>query len=127
MTLSLSERAALRQQWLAEIDAEIERRQATIDAAGGDPREQLLAVLEQMGQRMRAARDWIEPSADEKVQLSRQVNKWFAENGYYDPSLHCHDGCPPSGRRRGCTATNAPVNFRLRSISVVLRVRSFCA
>jgi hypothetical protein len=53
-------------------------------AAGGDPREQLLAVLEQMGQRMRAARDWIEPSADQKVQLSWQVDKWFAENGYYD-------------------------------------------
>jgi len=31
---------------------------------------------------MRAVRDWIEPSADQKVQLSRQVDKWFAENGY---------------------------------------------
>ena len=84
MTLSLTERAALRQQWLAEIDAEIERRRAaSLEAAGCDPREQLLAVLEQKGQRMRAARDWIEPSADEKVQFSWQVDKWFAENGYY--------------------------------------------
>jgi hypothetical protein len=36
MTLSSTERAALRQQWLAEVDAEIERRQAAaLDAAGG--------------------------------------------------------------------------------------------
>ena len=74
-----------RTRWITLLEAEIARRHAeTLEAAGGDPREQLLAVLEQMGQRMRAARDWIEPSADEKVQLSRQVDKWFAENGYYD-------------------------------------------
>jgi hypothetical protein len=39
--------------------------------------------LEQMGQRMRAAPAWIEPSADEKVQLSRQLDEWFGENDYY--------------------------------------------
>jgi hypothetical protein len=33
--------------------------------------------LEQMG----AAPDWIEPSADEKVQLLRQLDEWFGENG----------------------------------------------
>ena len=81
--LAPTERAAQRQQWQTGVKAEIERRQAAaLEAAGGDPRKQLLAVLEQMGQRMRAVRNWIEPSADQKVQLSRQVDKWFAENGY---------------------------------------------
>ena len=59
MTLSPTERAALRQQWLAEIDAEIERRQAAaLEAAGGDPGAQLLAKLAEMGERMRAAPDY---------------------------------------------------------------------
>jgi len=83
MTLSPTERAALRAQWLAEIDAEIERRRAAaLEAAGGDPREPLLAVLEQMGQRLRAAPDWVEPTPDEQAQSACALDVWFREHGY---------------------------------------------
>ena len=83
------ERAALRSAWLADLDAEIERRRATaLEAAGGDPREQLLAVLEQMGQRMRAAPDWVEPTPDEQAQSARALDVWFREHRLRPLSLH---------------------------------------
>jgi hypothetical protein len=72
-----------RTRWIALLEAEIARRHSeTLEAAGGDPREQLLAVLEQMGQRMRAARDWIEPTPDEQAQSARALDVWFGEHGY---------------------------------------------
>jgi hypothetical protein len=48
-----------RAQWLADLDAEIERRRrAVVEAAGGDPRQQLLAKLTEMSARLRAAPDY---------------------------------------------------------------------
>jgi hypothetical protein len=83
MTLSSTERAALRAQWLAEIDAEIERRQAAaLEAAGGDPRAQLLAKLAEMGKRMRAAPDYRPPTPEENEQAMAEIEARFAELGY---------------------------------------------
>jgi hypothetical protein len=81
--LSPAERDALRQEWLAKIEAEIERRKAAkFEAAGGDPRAWLTAKLEEMGQRMRAAPDWVEPTPDEQAQSARALDVWFREHGY---------------------------------------------
>jgi hypothetical protein len=81
--LSPAERDALRQEWLAKIEAEIKRRQAAkFEAAGGDPRQQLLDKLAEMGERMRAAPDWVEPTPDEQAQSARALDVWFREHGY---------------------------------------------
>jgi len=83
MTLSTTERAALRAQWLAEIDAEIERRrQAVVEAAGGDPRQQLLAKLTEMGERLRAAPDYRPPTPEENEQAMAEIETLFRERGY---------------------------------------------
>ena len=72
-----------RTRWITLLEAEIARRHAeTLEAAGGDPRQQLLAVLEQMGQRLRAAPDWVEPTPDEQAQSARALDVWFREHGY---------------------------------------------
>ena len=72
MMLSPAERDALRQEWLAKIEAEIKRRQAAkFEAAGDDPRASLTAKLEEISQRMRAAPDWVEPTPDKQAQSAR--------------------------------------------------------
>jgi hypothetical protein len=72
-----------RQRWLDLLQGEIARRRATaFEAAGGDPREELLATLDQMAARLRAAPDWVEPSPDEKAQYARDLDEWFRDNGY---------------------------------------------
>jgi hypothetical protein len=83
MTLSAAERAALTQQWFAEIEAEIERREtAKFDLAGGDPRQQLLDKLAEMGDRMRSAPGWVEPAPEQRAEWGRQLDLWFTEHGY---------------------------------------------
>lgn len=77
------ERAALRSAWLQGVENEIERRrQATIEAAGGDPRQQLLLTLAAMGERMRAAPDFVESSEAENEQAMVEIEARFAELGY---------------------------------------------
>ena len=83
MTLSPIERAALRAQWLAEIDAEIERRrEGRLEAAGGDPRQQLLLKLDEMGARLRAAPDYRPPTPEENEQAMAEIGALFRERGY---------------------------------------------
>ena len=78
-----AERAALRLRWLAEISAEIERRQAAkLEAAGGDELERFMAQLDEMARRLRAAPDWREPTPEEQAQYGRDLDKWFHDNGY---------------------------------------------
>jgi hypothetical protein len=80
MTLSPAERAALRAQWLAEIDAEIERRrEATIGAAGGDPRQQLSLKLDEIGARLRAAPDYRPPTPEENAQAMAEIETLLRE------------------------------------------------
>jgi hypothetical protein len=76
-------RAALRSAWLQGVENEIERRrQATIEAAGGDPRQQLLLTLAAMGERMRAAPDFVESSEAENAQAMVEIETLSRERGY---------------------------------------------
>jgi hypothetical protein len=95
MTLSPTERAALRQQWLAEIDAEIERRQAAaLEVAGGDPREQLLAVLEQMGQTDAGCPRLDQTLGGRKGAALTASRQMVCRERLLRPlSLRCHDRC----------------------------------
>jgi hypothetical protein len=53
-----------RQSWIDLLRAERERRlQARLGAAGGDPRDWLLAKLDEMHERMAAAPDYLPPPA----------------------------------------------------------------
>jgi hypothetical protein len=79
--LSPAERAALKQEWLADIEAEIERRRAAkVDESGDDPRQWFMNKLKEMGSRMRAAPDYVEPTAAEKAESAAFLDKWFDEH-----------------------------------------------
>jgi hypothetical protein len=79
MMLSPTERVALHAQWLAEIDAEIERRRdAAMTTDSGDPRAVLLAQLAVMGERLRADPNFVEPGEAE----DRLLERWFKQRGY---------------------------------------------
>jgi hypothetical protein len=81
--LTPTERAALRAQWFAEIEAEIERRRAAaFEAEGGDATEKLLAQLDAMAERLRAAPDYVEPSDAQKTQWGEELDAWFRDHGY---------------------------------------------
>jgi hypothetical protein len=73
------ERAALRRAWLQGVEEEIERRrQATIEATGGDPRQQLLLELAEMGARLRAAPDYRPPTPEEDAEAMAELEGWLA-------------------------------------------------
>jgi hypothetical protein len=77
------ERAALRSAWLQGVEQEIERRrQAVVEAAGGDPRQQLLLELAEMGARLRAAPDYRPPTPEENEQAMAEIETLFRERGY---------------------------------------------
>jgi hypothetical protein len=61
------------------LAAEQARRQARLGAESGDPRERLLAELDQMAERMRAAPGWVEPTAEERAEHAREVERWFEQ------------------------------------------------
>jgi hypothetical protein len=77
------ERAALRSGWLQGVKEEIERRrQVRLEAVGGDPRQQLLLKLDEMGARLRAAPDYRPPTPEENEQAIAEIETFFRERGY---------------------------------------------
>ena len=79
----MSARSELYADFMRRLDAEIERRHAAaIEAAGGDPVESLLAKLDEMAERMRAAPDWREPTPAQQRKNTHQVEMWFRRHGY---------------------------------------------
>jgi hypothetical protein len=58
------------------------RRNAALMVDGRDPREALLAELEEMGRRLRADPNWREPTPEETEESSRKLDMWFRERGY---------------------------------------------
>jgi hypothetical protein len=81
VTLSPTERAKLRQEWLAGIEAEADRRQAAkLEASGGDGREQLYRMLDLMHERRKMAPGYVEPDAATRAAQLRELDRWFAEH-----------------------------------------------
>jgi hypothetical protein len=70
-----------RQKWLKLLLEERSRRGV---AAGTiqDPRERLIAELDLMAERLRAAPDWVEPTPEEQERNRQELNRWFRERGY---------------------------------------------
>ena len=70
----------LRSAWLRLLRAELGRRSAytTTD----DARERLIAELDQMAERMRAAPGWVEPTAEERRQGVAEIEDCLRERGY---------------------------------------------
>jgi hypothetical protein len=76
-------RAIARGWFLDALDAEIERRrQAAIVAAGGDPREALIRMLDAMGERLRAAPDYVKLTAAQQRKTVAQFESWLRRQGY---------------------------------------------
>jgi hypothetical protein len=81
--LSSTERAALQQQWLAEITAEIERREAAkYEGAGGHERERFMAELALMGERLCSGPDYVPLTPQQQAQEWRDLVRLFRERGY---------------------------------------------
>ena len=66
------------QHWHQLLRAERTRRLGS-NGRGDALREQLIARLEDMGRRLRAAHDFIEP---DPVENRDALNDWFREHGY---------------------------------------------
>ena len=45
-------------------------------------RERLIATLDEMAERLRAAPDWVEPTAEESKQNFQEVKAWLRGRGY---------------------------------------------
>jgi hypothetical protein len=72
-------------QWRAALHRECDRRQELQRALTGnaeDPREQLIAQLDLIAERLRANPDFREPSPDEQAQSLAKITAWFVEHGY---------------------------------------------
>jgi hypothetical protein len=65
-------REALQDDRLAAIDAEIERRKTAQKVEGDRSRKSILDQLAEMGERLRTAPDWVEPTPEEQERI-RQV------------------------------------------------------
>jgi hypothetical protein len=66
------------ERWLALLGAERERRQAAkLTAAGGDPREWLIAKLDEMAERLAAASDYAPPRPAEAAAIERDLGGFF--------------------------------------------------
>ena len=49
-----------------------------------DPRERLIAELDQMAERMRAAPNFREPTTEEQAAATAEIMEWFRERGYLE-------------------------------------------
>jgi hypothetical protein len=74
------DRMALIRGLAAAAVSERERRREA--AARDDPRERLIAKLDEMAERLRAAPDWREPTEEEQEANRQHLNAWFREHGY---------------------------------------------
>jgi hypothetical protein len=79
--LSAAERAKLRQEWLAGIDAEADRRRAAkLEASGGDDRERLYRMLDLMHERRKMSRGYVEPDVATRAAQLRELDSFFREH-----------------------------------------------
>ena len=65
------DREALQDDRLAAIEAEIKRRKETNKAMADAARQRILAEVAEMGARLRAAPDWVEPRSRSNLQKIR--------------------------------------------------------
>jgi hypothetical protein len=75
-------RKALMACLLPAVRRELSRRQQV--AEQNDPREILIAKLDEMAERLRADPNWREPTAEEQEAATVEVMAWFRENGYLE-------------------------------------------
>jgi hypothetical protein len=69
--------------WLVALEAERRYRSGVEAAVAADgARERLLAKLDMMAERARAAPGWVEPSAAETAQNVREIKALFRMHGY---------------------------------------------
>ena len=61
------------------------------DASGqeDEAREKLIAELDEMAERMRAAPGWREPTAEERRENLAYLEAWFSEHGYPGAASGC--------------------------------------
>jgi hypothetical protein len=76
------ERAALRAQWLQDIEAEIERRRAARIVASAVSKDVLFAKLSEMSKNLRSAPGWKEPTPAQSRRATRDIERWFRRHGY---------------------------------------------
>jgi hypothetical protein len=80
MTRAQRREAALRQRWLAILQAELLRRE---EEDGGDRREQvlgeLIAKLDQMAERLAMAPDYVPPTPEEAAATAREIDTFFRQ------------------------------------------------
>jgi hypothetical protein len=64
------------ERWLELLQEERDRRQK-IDGSDPGARERLLEKLAVMGERLRAAPGWIEPTPAEKAHCAQELDRWL--------------------------------------------------
>lgn len=67
--MTSADRVRLQRDWLAAVEAEIDRRKMARAAEDDAVVEKLLASLDVMGQRLRADPGYVEPSATERAAI----------------------------------------------------------
>jgi hypothetical protein len=67
------DREALQDDRLAAIQAEITRRKGAKKATADTSRQRILDQLAEMGERLRAAPDWVEPTPEEQERNTQKV------------------------------------------------------
>ena len=82
----MSERVALRRQWLAAVESEIERREReALAAVTGDAYRALLLTFDGMAERMKGAPDYRPPAPHEQRRNLRKIEGWLYRHGYLRP------------------------------------------
>jgi hypothetical protein len=76
------DRAGDRDKYIALLDAEIERRRQATLIAMGNPKEQLINKLAEMGRRLRSAPNFVELGLDERRAGLREIKSWLRQRGY---------------------------------------------
>jgi hypothetical protein len=72
------ERVALRRQWLAAVEIEIERREReALAAVAGDSYRLLMLKLDGMAERIKSAPDYRPPSPSEARRNVRTAERWL--------------------------------------------------
>jgi hypothetical protein len=82
------ERITLRAAFLAGIDDEIKRRRAArIEVSAGNAKDRLLATFKVMGERMRSAPGFVEPSPAQQRHIAQKIERWLRRRGYGNSPL----------------------------------------
>jgi hypothetical protein len=96
-------RRALLTRLIAAAGRERERRQAAARAVDEAAREEFLAKLDEMAERMRAAPGWREPTEEEQQRNLAYLEDWFRQHGYPFGQLQAAAGAAisPTDQRGG--------------------------